>query len=59
MTDVVLIAIITAFFVAAALLAGALTRVIADSGDDAGPGPDAGPGYEEAPGAGPGPGRPA
>jgi len=37
MSDVVLIATIVVFFVAAAALVGVLNRVIADSGDDAGP----------------------
>lgn len=49
MTDVVLVAVIVAFFVAAAFLVGALGRVIAGSGDDAG--------YEEASGPEPEPGR--
>ena len=45
MTDVVFIAIIGVFFLAAALLVQALGRVVADSGDDAGlkealPGPE-------------------
>jgi hypothetical protein len=42
-TDVILIATILAFFLAAAQLVRALGRVIADSGDDAGPEDDAGP----------------
>ncbi len=53
MTDVVLIATIVVFFVAAASLVGVLDRVIADSGDDAGPD------HEEPSGPGPEPGRPA
>ena len=53
MSDVVLIATIVVFFVAAAALVGVLNRVIADSGDDAGPED------EELPGTGPEPGRPA
>jgi hypothetical protein len=53
MSDVVLIATIVVFFVAAAALAGVLNRVIADSGDDAGPED------EELSGTGPGPGWPA
>ena len=36
MTDVIVIAIIVAFFLLAALLVGALDRLIASSGSDAG-----------------------
>jgi hypothetical protein len=53
MSDVVLIATIVVFFVAAAALAGVLNRVTADSGDDAGPED------EELSGTGFEPGRPA
>lgn len=53
MTDVVLIATIVVFFVAAASLAGVLDRMIADSGDDASPD------HEEPSGPGLEPGRPA
>jgi hypothetical protein len=53
MSDVFLIATIVVFFVAAAALVGVLNRVIADSGDDAGPED------EEPSGTGPEPGRPA
>jgi hypothetical protein len=49
MTDVVLIATIVAFFVVAAFLVRVLDRVVAGSGDDAGPEQDAGPGQDEAP----------
>jgi len=37
MTDVILIATILVFFLVAALLVGAVERVVAASGDDAGP----------------------
>ncbi len=37
MTDVILVAVIVAFFVAAAQLVRVLGRVVADSDDDAGP----------------------
>ena len=40
MTDVILIATIVAFFVAAALLVRVLDRMIAGSGTDADPDPD-------------------
>ena len=53
MSDVFLIATIVVFFVAAAALVGVLNRVIADSGDDAGPE------EEELSGTGLEPGRPA
>jgi len=56
MTDVLLIATIVVFFVAAALLVRALDRVIAGSGDEASPDEE-----EEAEASGPQlqPGRPA
>lgn len=44
MTDIVLVAIIVGFFLAAALLVRVLGRVIAGSGDDAGPGEELEPG---------------
>jgi hypothetical protein len=43
MTDVILIATIAAFFVAAALLVRVLDRMIAASGTDADPGPEVSP----------------
>jgi len=53
MSDVLLIAIIVVFFVAAAALVGVLNGVIANPGDDAGSE------YEEPSGTGPEPGGPA
>jgi hypothetical protein len=49
MTDVILIATIVAFFVAAAFLVKVLDRVVTGSGDDAGPEQDGGPEQDEAP----------
>src|ERR1017187_9071100 len=47
-TDIVLVAIIVGFFLAAALLVRVLGRVIAGSGDDAGPGGELEPGRPKA-----------
>ena len=49
MTDIILIAVIVAFFVAAALLVGVIDRMIAGARDeDSAPGEDAAPGEDGA-----------